>query len=122
MELIMQLTPEQRISVTRHLLERAHLDISSEQRWDSLIAAHIAGQTIMRLHLQTHAAMLKQAFSQGDARETGGQLLRLFLVPIGHALNRLPMGNTGRSRTNAFTPMPIAPQHRNLIEQALATS
>ena len=121
-EIIMHMTLDQRRSATRELLKQASLNTATEQRWDYLIAAHIAGQTVMALHWQTHIAMLVQALRERDAREACGQLLRLLLIPMGHMLNRLPLGNTGRSRISALTPMPIKPHHRSLIEQAMAAS
>lgn len=65
--------------------------------------------------------MFKQAQNERDWREASGQLLRLMLVPLGHALNRLPIGNIGRSRFRAFAPMQITAHHRHLIEQAATT-
>jgi Protein of unknown function (DUF3703) len=118
----MDLTSEQKETATLRLLQRALGSTTLEHRWDYLSAAHIAGQTVMRLHCRTHLAMLNQALDESDWREACGQLLRLLLVPMGHALNRLPMGNTGRSRISAFAPMPVSAQHRLLIEQALASA
>ena len=103
--------------VTERLLLQAAQASSSEQRWDFLIAAHIVGQSNLRLHVMTHCAMLSAAFQASEWREVLGQLLRLALVPLGHALNRLPYGNTGRADVNAFKLMPIAPQHQHLIDQ-----
>jgi hypothetical protein len=118
----MDLTSKQKETATLRLLQRAVGSTTLEHHWDYLSAAHIAGQTVMRLHCRTHLAMLNQALDESDWREACGQLLRLLLVPMGHALNRLPMGNTGRSRISAFAPMPVSAQHRLLIEQALASA
>ena len=57
-----------------------------------------------------------------DAREAAGQLLRLALVPLGHALARLPMGNIGRARVSAFAPMEPRPEITQLIDEALAAT
>ena len=51
--------------------------------------------------------MLRFAIEIRDAREAWGQLFRLALVPVGHALRRLPVGNTGRSNVSAFVPMTL---------------
>lgn len=118
----MNFSPEQRRAITLELLQSAQSSRELQQRWDYLTAAHIVGQTILALHWRTHQAMLTQAFVEGDWREVIGQLLRLFLVPLGHAVNRLPIGNTGRSRTSAFEPMPISTTHRFLIEQSVAST
>jgi Protein of unknown function (DUF3703) len=104
--------------VTERLLLQAAQASSSAQGWDFLIAAHIVGQKNLRLHVMTHCAMLGAAFQASEWREVLGQLFRLALVPLGHMLNRLPLGNTGRADVNAFKPMPIAPQHQHLIDQA----
>ncbi len=118
----MQMNPQEQRSATQWLLREASADIPAAQRWDFLIAAHIAGQTAMGLHWQTHAAMLHQAWQERDAREMAGQVMRMALIPLGHAFKRLPLGNSGRSRISAFEPMQIAPVHRSLIEQALRAS
>ena len=66
--------------------------------------------------------MLQMARQQGDAREALGQALRLALVPLGHALQRLPAGNTGRARTNPWHPMPPTAPLTALIDAALAAT
>lgn len=54
--------------------------------------------------------MLGLAWRTRDLAEVSGQLLRLLLVPLGHLLGRLPLGNTGRSSVGAFRPMLVAPE------------
>jgi hypothetical protein len=91
----------------------------AEVRWTWLMAAHVVGQPVFRLHLDSHWRMLRQAWAQADAREAAGQLLRLALVPLGHTLRRLPAGNVGRSTVSAFRPM-RPPQHvRRLVAWSL---
>lgn len=53
--------------------------------------------------------MLGLAWRTRELSELSGQVLRLLLVPLGHLLGRLPVGNTGRATVNAFRPMPVAP-------------
>lgn len=53
-----------------------------------------------------------------DWAEVAGQTLRLLLVPLGHALGRLPVGNPGRSNISAFQPMPVRPDIAHAIKQA----
>ena len=65
---------------------------------------------------------LERALQLRDPREAAGQLLRLALVPLGHALARLPMGNIGRARVSAFAPMALRPEITPLIDEALATT
>jgi hypothetical protein len=77
----------------------------TEERWRWLMAAHVVGQQDLRLHLHSHRQMLALAWESRDWPEVGGQLFRLGLVPLGHALRRLPAGNVGRATVGAFTPM-----------------
>ena len=93
-------------------------DEDREQRWAWLMAAHVVGQADLRLHLHSHGRMLGLALSQRDAREALGQLLRLALVPLGHALGRLPAGNVGRATVSAFRPMRPDAAVRRLIARA----
>ena len=66
--------------------------------------------------------MLQMAWQQGDGREVLGQTLRLALVPLGHGLQRLPAGNTGRARVNALRPLPPSAPLVALIDAALAAT
>ena len=91
-------------------------------RWHWLEAAHVLGQTTLSLHWRSHTAMLRYALQLRDLREAAGQLLRLALVPLGHALARLPMGNIGRARVSAFAPMAPRPEITQLIDEALAAT
>ena len=90
-----------------HLLAAFAHDASAPPatRWHWLEAAHVLGQTTLSLHWRSHTAMLRYALQLRDLREAGGQVLRLALVPLGHALARLPIGNTGRARVSALAPM-----------------
>lgn len=90
------------------------------QRWLWLEAAHVVGQTRLGLHWQSHRYMLAYARELGDRREIAGQWLRLALVPLGHLLQRLPAGNTGRATVHALRPMPPPPQVQQLVDSALA--
>lgn len=88
------------------------------QRWLLLEAAHVVGQMRFLPHLRVHALMLHVAWKTRDWRELAGQVLRLMLVPLGHALGRLPVGNSGRSSISAFQPMPVRPDIANAIANA----
>lgn len=87
------------------LVRRLDREADHATRWRLLMAAHVVGQMRLRLHWNSHVRMLRQALRERDAREAAGQLLRLALVPLGHALQRLPAGNVGRATVNAFRPM-----------------
>jgi hypothetical protein len=42
--------------------------------------------------------------------------MRIALVPVGHLLGRLPVGNTGGANVSAFKPMAIPPELERLFE------
>ncbi|MDO8264456.1 MAG: DUF3703 domain-containing protein [Gallionella sp.] len=86
-----------------------------EDRWDWLIAAHVAVQQQYALHWRVHWEMLRFALALRDYREAAGQLMRLALVPLGHAFGRLPAGNTGRANVNAFRPMAVSDRTQALL-------
>jgi hypothetical protein len=92
------------------------------QRWLLLEAAHVVGQTRLRPHWRTHGLMLDLAWRSRDGKEIVGQLLRLLLVPVGHALGRLPLGNPGRSNVSALRPMTVREDITAVIERARAGS
>jgi Protein of unknown function (DUF3703) len=93
-------------------------DTGYEKLFDLLCAAHIAGQFEIALHIQTHRAMLSLAWQHNQWAEVVGQLLRIALIPPGHLLRRLPMGNSGRANISAFKSM-APPQHLlRLIDEA----
>ena len=104
-----------------HLLQAfaAHPGAPAALRWRWLEAAHVLGQAVLPLHWRSHTAMLRHALQQGDAREASGQVLRLALVPLGHALRRLPLGNTGRSHVPALRSMVPPAEVAGLMEDAL---
>jgi len=81
-----------------------------EQAWELAQAAHIVGQTLLPLHWRVHRHMLAMAVRERDRGEAAGQLFRLALVPLGHLLGRLPLGNHGRSTVSAFRPLQV-PEH-----------
>ncbi len=92
--------------------------MSVEDRWEWLMAAHIVGQLDFKLHVHSHSVMLLYAAQTRDWPEAAGQLFRLALVPLGHAIGRLPAGNIGRATVNAFKPMPLSPSIHKLIAEA----
>ena len=92
------------------------------KRWLWLEAAHVLGQPLLGLHWRSHLAMLRLAFQQGQWREVWGQGLRLALVPLGHVLQRLPAGNTGRAQVNFWRPMPPSAPLTEMMDAALAAT
>jgi Protein of unknown function (DUF3703) len=125
------MTPHERNTAVTQLLRRFEslrfsavsagnaLPATQEQLWELLCAAHIAGQYIYSLHIQTHLAMLSFAWQNKQYAEATGQVFRLMLVPIGHALQRLPKGNSGRADISAFKPMEVPPKLQSLIAEAM---
>ena len=111
---------EQQRRVYDRLVEGFHASQHQgiEQRWQWLMAAHVVGQMDFRLHMHSHVSMLGFAARNRDWREAAGQLFRLALVPLGHAVGRLPAGNIGRATVSAFRPMPLSPQIQDLIGEA----
>ena len=91
-----------------------------EARWEWLVAAHVATQQVFSLHWRIHWQMLRFAVQTRDYAEAAGQALRLALVPVGHLIGRLPIGNTGRADVSAFTPMTVSERSRALIRAASA--
>ena len=83
------------------------------------MAAHIVGQTQFGLHLRSHALMLQYAIQIRAWTEAVGQLLRLALVPVGHLVGRLPIGNSGRATVSAFQPMSVSPDLQRMIRNAV---
>lgn len=63
-------------------------------------------------------AMLQLAWRTADHNEILGQAMRLALVPVGHVVHRLPLGNPGRSNVSAFVPMPIRADIAQIIARA----
>lgn len=82
----------------------------------ALEQAHVLGQLNVVPHLRVHWQMLRVGWSAGDRREVTGQLIRIALVPVGHLVGRLPVGNTGGANVSAFKPMAIPPDLERLIE------
>lgn len=85
--------------------------------WHLLEVLHVLGQARLVAHARTHGLMFALAWRTRHLAEMKGQLLRLLLVPLGHLLGRLPMGNTGRSTVSAFLPMPVGPELRQTIRE-----
>ncbi|WP_101048970.1 DUF3703 domain-containing protein [Macromonas nakdongensis] len=92
-----------------------HHDVA--QAWHLLEAMHVLGQTRLLPHARSHCFMLGLAWRTRDLSELGGQFLRLLLVPLGHLLGRLPLGNTGRANISAFQPMTVTPKLWATIRQ-----
>ena len=90
-----------------------------EERWAWLMAAHVIGQHDMALHFDSHRRMLAFARETHDRRELAGQLLRIVLLPFGHLLGRIPLGNIGRSTVGVTQAMEPPEAVQRLIDWAV---
>lgn len=93
---------------------RAACDVG--RAFTALERAHVLGQLDFVPHLRVHWRMLQTGWAAGDRREVTGQLMRIALVPVGHLVGRLPVGNTGGANVSAFKPMAIPPDLEPLFE------
>lgn len=64
--------------------------------------------------------MLVWGFTQRDAREIFGQLLRIIGAATKTAFGLVPTGNTGGSDISPFKPLPIPGDLKRELETALA--
>ncbi|WP_430386213.1 DUF3703 domain-containing protein [Blastomonas fulva] len=90
----------------------------NEAAWRALERGHVLSQQVLKLHVQSHWAMLGYAVRTVDPVEVIGQLVRIMLAPVGALTRRIPVGNTGRSRVSAFAPMTVPQDLRSIIEEA----
>lgn len=102
-------------AMTEAAQHRAVGDLKSA--FAALERAHVLGQLDFVPHVRVHWQMLRAGWAAGDRREVTGQLMRIVLVPVGHLVGRLPVGNTGGANVSAFQPMPIPPELERLIEE-----
>lgn len=78
--------------------------------------AHVLGQRRVWRHVRSHLAMLRLGLADGDWREVAGQLPRIVAALLFSRV-WVPIGNTGRARVSALTPMPVAPDLAALLDQ-----
>jgi len=95
---------------------QARLAGNPEECMAFLERAHLIGQGVFVWHWRTHWQMLALAISQSNGREVIGQLARLSLVPLGHLLGRLPLGNVGSTRMGTFDTAPLPDDIARLFE------
>ena len=92
---------------------------SLEERWVWLMAAHVVGQHQPGLHFDSHRRMLHLARETRDWGEVAGQVLRIALLPLGHLLGRIPLGNVGRSTVGVTRVMDPPEAVQRLIDWAI---
>jgi hypothetical protein len=83
------------------------------------MAAHVVGQHQVSLHFDSHRRMLALARETRDWGEVAGQLLRMALLPLGHLLGRIPLGNIGRSTVPVTARMEPPEAVQRLIDWAV---
>ena len=105
----MKLTPEMAAKVAEAMHRAAACRAAGDAlgAWAALERAHVISQPALLPHLRVHRTMLSLAVTQREAKEVAGQLLRLTLAPLGHALGRTPWGNSGRSNVGKFARAPL---------------
>lgn len=99
-------------------LSKLELIQTSAEKWQQLERLHVIGQLVMSLHFSVHFLMLNLALKEGKRSEIFGQALRIVLVIPGHLFGRLPIGNVGTSRVNAFKTMPIPENLIGFVESS----
>jgi hypothetical protein len=114
-ELLRSSAWRERLDAELQTLATARADGDVAQQWHALERAHILSQVSLLPHIHVHWLMLGLAQRLGQGREVAGQALRLLLAPLGKLTGRIPWGNTGRATVNAFTPMPIPPDLRDVM-------
>ena len=120
------LSPDERRIVYARLV-RGYADTAAvgqpaEAQWEWLMAAHVVGQHDAGLHFDSHCRMLELARRSRDWREAAGQVLRIALLPLGHLLGRIPVGNIGRATVRVTQAMQPPEAVQVLIDVAtLAT-
>ena len=91
--------------------------VNLTRRWLLLEVAHVVGQTRFLPHTRVHLLMLALSWHTRNGKEIAGQLFRLCLVPLGHLIGRLPLGNPGSARVGAFELLPISPEIRAVLAE-----
>lgn len=76
--------------------------------------AHILGQRRALKHVYAHWLMLSVGLHQRDFREVLGQIPRMFAALLFSRV-WVPLGNTGRARVGAFTPMAVPADLRPFV-------
>lgn len=93
-----------------NLVDRANIEFAQgrpQVSWRLLEEAHIVAQPMPAYHMYVHWRMLVLSFETRDRKEFFGQVIRFILAAPGSILRKFPIGNTGRSNVDMFTPMPI---------------
>lgn len=79
--------------------------------------AHILGQSFVMPHTRSHWWMLKIGIRRKDLKEVFGQLARI-MASLLFSRIWVPLGNTGGTNVNPFTPMPIPSDLKKYLERS----
>jgi hypothetical protein len=80
--------------------------------------AHILGQESTYWHVKVHCLMLHWGIKKRDFNEIFGQVIRIIGAAALTAIKGVPTGNTGGSNVSPIAPMPIKPEHAEIISKA----
>lgn len=80
--------------------------------------AHVLGQESTYWHTKVHVLMLLWGFRSLSFKEVLGQLFRIIGASTKTAIGLVPQGNTGGANVSPFRPMPLKPEHQQIIERA----
>jgi len=84
--------------------------------------AHVLGQESTYWHVKVHYLMLLWGIEQQDPKEIFGQCIRILGAALFTAIKGVPSGNTGGSNVSPIVPMPIKPEHAEIIAKAKENS
>lgn len=84
--------------------------------------AHVLGQESTYLHVKAHVLMLQWAIRQRHLRELLGQIARIVGAATKTVFGLVPIGNTGGTSVSPFKPMPLQPEHEEIIARAKSDS
>jgi hypothetical protein len=91
---------------------------STDAEFKHLENAHVLGQESTYWHTKVHGLMLMWGFRNLSLKEILGQLFRIIGAATMTAIGFVPQGNTGGANVSPFRPMPLEPEHQEIIEQA----
>ncbi|MDM8348183.1 DUF3703 domain-containing protein [Pseudomonas sp. sp1636] len=110
MKAALQLAIEQAFQQAEHAMR----EMRSADAFQWLERTHILTQRQPLLHARSHWLMLTLGWQVGDYREVAGQIPRIVAALLFSKI-WVPIGNTGRSKVSAFTPMPVPEELQALL-------
>ncbi|WP_325101181.1 DUF3703 domain-containing protein [Marinomonas transparens] len=77
--------------------------------------AHVLGQESTYWHVKVHYLMFLWGIRHKDVKEVFGQFIRIIGAAALTSIKGVPIGNTGGSNVSPVKPMPIKPEHAEII-------